>query len=352
MDQRQAKQESSLRRVGCVDAVKGIAIILMVYGHIAQGGMHRHLWDDMPGWPKAILFGDAFIYSFHMPAFFFAAGLFLAGSAKRHGRPNFILERVKTILYPYVLWTLLSTAVLPISSRFMLYSKPSHWRDILVALGTGNISWFLPTLFACQIFALLVLRLPHWLQMIIAIAAGLLVPVSDITVLFMPFLYFPFVVAGMWFSADRLSVLERLPKRWAAGGFAVLLALQLALIGAFGEVTRWNEVPVGLTGIAMLFFLSSAIRGTITDKWLQWFGEGSLAIFLLSPFFTGAAREFLVRVFHVIHPVPYIAFTTLVSIVVPALIWSRQDQLRMRWMFRWPASKKGSMTSRAQTVTG
>jgi len=323
-----------------------------VYGHIAQGGLHRHLWDATPAWPGAIHFSDIFIYSFHMPAFFFAAGLFLAGSAKRHRASGFVLERVKTILYPYLLWNLLSTAVLPISSRFMLHSGPFSWRDLLVGLGTGNISWFLPTLFICQVLALLVLKLPNWLRMTIAMVASFIVPASDITVLYQPFLYFPFVVAGMWFSSERLPMLDRIPKGWAWGGFVVLLVVQLAVIGTFGEVTRWDKVPAGLTGIAMMLLLSYAVRGTIADRCLQWFGEASLAIYLLSTFVAGAAREILPRLLHTTNPVVYLGLTTLVSTVIPALIWSWQGKLHIKWMFRWPTGKKQSITSRPQAVTG
>ena len=59
-----------------VDIVKGIAIILVVYGHTAQGMTHRGWWVS-PG----AFFSRTFIYSFHMPAFFFVAGLFVLGSA-------------------------------------------------------------------------------------------------------------------------------------------------------------------------------------------------------------------------------------------------------------------------------
>ena len=36
--------DTAVRRVQIVDIVKGIAILLMVYGHTEQGGMHRQWW--------------------------------------------------------------------------------------------------------------------------------------------------------------------------------------------------------------------------------------------------------------------------------------------------------------------
>jgi len=72
-------------RVQVVDAVKGVAIVLMVLGHVEQGAMNRALWAATPGVAKWVSFADDFIYSFHMPAFFFVSGLFLASSAARRG---------------------------------------------------------------------------------------------------------------------------------------------------------------------------------------------------------------------------------------------------------------------------
>ena len=71
-------------RSNIVDIVKGIAIALVVYGHTAQGMIHRKWWVG----PGAI-FSDEFIYSFHMPVFFFVAGLFVMNSLARRGSRHF-----------------------------------------------------------------------------------------------------------------------------------------------------------------------------------------------------------------------------------------------------------------------
>src|SRR5580692_3234619 len=90
-------------RSNIVDIVKGIAIILVAYGHTAQGMIHRKWWVT-PG----AYFSDNFIYSFHMPAFFFVAGLFVIGSITKRGARRFTVEKLKTILYPYILLVVLN----------------------------------------------------------------------------------------------------------------------------------------------------------------------------------------------------------------------------------------------------
>jgi fucose 4-O-acetylase-like acetyltransferase len=340
-------------RINSVDTVKGVAIVLMVFGHTAQGGLHRHLWDAQPGMVRGLYFAESFIYSFHMAAFFFVSGLFIAGSVARRGAPGFTLEKIRTLLYPYILWGVAFALLNPLTARFRMSAQAFSWRSFFWDLSSGNSSWFLITLFVCQLLALVLLlvRLPYWLQMAVALAGCFFVPASDVAVLFQPFLYLPFVIAGSWFSGSRMQMLERLPGRYAWIGFVLLLALQLAMINAWGQVTRWNKVPIGLAGTLMLLLMSQAIRGSATDNALRWYGEGSLAVFVLSPFFQGVGREFVTRVLHTSNPWAYLGFTTIFAATIPAALWFAQDRLHIGWLFRWPAPKKHNVVVEAQSAT-
>jgi fucose 4-O-acetylase-like acetyltransferase len=340
MPQIDSKPILDLGRISIVDAVKGIAIILMVWGHTEQGAMHRQLWASTPNVVRTIRFGDAFIYSFHMPVFFFVSGLFLAGSVDRRGRWPFALEKAKTLLYPYVLWALLSFALDPLTLKFRSADRLPTVTERISGILTGNAGWFLITLFATQLLALAVLRLPHWLQMLGAVSVCLFIPESSIAVLYKPLVFLPFVVAGMWFSANRVKRIAELPRTIAWTGFALLFIMQLAIVAAWGPVNRWDRIPLGLMGIAMLLFLSQGLHGTLSDKVLRWYGEASLGIFVLAAFFQGAARELVVRVLHTTNPVTYLTVITLCAATIPAVLWSLQDRIHIGWLFKWPATKK------------
>lgn len=343
-----AKPIPDLRRISIVDTAKGIAIILMVWGHTEQGAMHRQLWASTPNVVHAIRFADAFIYSFHMPVFFFVSGLFLAGSVDRRGRWPFVLEKARTLLYPYVLWGLLSFVLDPLTLQFRSASRLPTVTERILGILTGNASWFLITLFATQLLALLVLRLPHWLQMLCAFSVSLLIPESNIAVLYKPIEFFPFIVAGMWFSADRVKRITEIRRTIAWVGFAILLMVQLTIIAAWGPANRWDRIPLGLLGIAMLLSLCQGLHGTLSDKVLRWYGEASLAIFVLAAFFQGAAREFVVRVLHTTNPVTYLSVITVCAATIPAFLWFLQDRIHIGWLFKWPAGQKVS-TRAAQT---
>jgi len=190
-------------RSNIVDIVKGIAIILVAYGHTAQGMIHRGWWAT-PG----AFFSDTFIYSFHMPVFFFIAGLFVVGSIAKRGSRRFTLDKLKTILYPYVLIVVLNAALNPLVGRFKSGHEPFQWKVFLLNLADGDASWFLFVLFVCLMVALLTVRVPHWLRFVVAALVGM-------TPAFGPPLtnQVHFIVDGKWNRPaalrDRTGQLER-----------------------------------------------------------------------------------------------------------------------------------------------
>jgi fucose 4-O-acetylase-like acetyltransferase len=340
------------QRVVTADTVKGIAIILMVFGHTEQGAMHRHLWQGLPNVVRGVTFANAFIYSFHMAAFFFISGLFLTESLIRRGSRSFVLTKARTLLYPYIVWGVIIALLDPITSRFRSHAPPLNWHAFLFGILTGNASWFLITLFICQLLAVLIFRLPHWLQMLVALGACFLVPNSGMAVFYRPLLFLPLVIAGMWFSEGRLTMLEGRTKAFLWTGFSVLIVLQVALVLTLDQDKPWYKVPMGLLGTAMLFLLSQGIRGTFVERVLIWYGEASLGIFVLSPFFQGAGRELVTRVLRTEHPLPYLAITTIIAATVPAMMWHWQDQLHISWLYRWPDAKKRGSPTIPQTIAG
>lgn len=345
MSQERLSTSTKPPRLSSVDVVKGIAIILMVFGHTEQGAMHRQWWDTMPYFVRGIQFGDDFIYSFHMPAFFFISGLFLAHSLQRRGPVGFTLEKVRTILYPYILWGLISDVSMQITAQFRSSVHAFTWHGLVSDLLSGDDGWFLISLFVCQLLALAVIRLPHWFQMALALAGCFFIPNAGVLVLYQPFLYFPFVVAGIWIGGRLMFRVEDLSRSRAWMAFAVLLAIQSAIIALWGPRTRRSMVPLGLSGILMLFVLSRGIRGTAGDRALRWFGEASLAILLLSAFCQGTVREILLRVFHTTAPLPQLLLPILFATIIPALIWHFQDMLHVGWVFHWPfPTRQGSLT--------
>ena len=72
-----------MKRNPTIDILRGIAIFLVVFGHIS------HI-----GWTKT------YIWGFHIPIFFFISGM-LFNENKYNSITNFIKSKFKTLIIPY-----------------------------------------------------------------------------------------------------------------------------------------------------------------------------------------------------------------------------------------------------------
>src|SRR5690606_30506079 len=86
-----------------VDHAKALGIVLVVYGHVMRG-----LHSAGIAMPETLFrLADSIVYSFHMPLFFFLAGLFFYQSIAAKDARGLLYSKLDTIVYPYVLWSLL-----------------------------------------------------------------------------------------------------------------------------------------------------------------------------------------------------------------------------------------------------
>lgn len=318
-------------RSNIVDIVKGIAIILVVYGHTAQGMGHRGWWTG-----PAADFSDVFIYSFHMPAFFFVAGLFVTGSIAKRGAKRFTTEKLKTILYPYLLMCVITAALEPLIGRFKVNTVPFRWNTFLRTTAEGEASWFLFVLFFCLMLALLTVLMPSWLRFLAAICVALL-PLFGPRSVGQVLHEFCFVAAGMWVGT-RIYRMERLSATATAFGLALLTVFQVAIVYTYGRplLFQWTYIPLGITGTAGLLLLAKLLDRHRIGNDVAWVGRASLAIFLFSPFAQGVGREILLRVFHTHEFWLQLLVPTFLATVLPAILWYQQDRWRLGWLFHWP----------------
>ncbi|NLG83320.1 MAG: acyltransferase family protein [Firmicutes bacterium] len=139
-----------------LDLMKGLGILLVVWGHTMV--------------PRS-----AYIYSFHMPLFFFVSGFLF------HERPagEFFLRKIKGLYVPYAFFTVLSwlfyLAVLALEGKSGQLARQVP-RIVSLVTGTarngGNDSiWFLPCLLVMNCLFWAVRRLPHPALRAAAVAA-------------------------------------------------------------------------------------------------------------------------------------------------------------------------------------
>ena len=134
-----------INRFNCVDNVKGLAIILVVLGHIASPF-------------------STFIYSFHMPLFFIASGFFLNPTNELKSE---IIRSFKRLFKPFFIYLALGFIV-EFLKRFYLDREQLKFEDFIGALiymdydrliGTyAFVLWFLPALFIGKTLVYLILK--------------------------------------------------------------------------------------------------------------------------------------------------------------------------------------------------
>lgn len=114
-----------------LDSVKGIAIFLVVSGHLLPEGA------DLAG---------ALITVCHMPVFFFVSGFFFQNSFEKHNGMTFLAKKVKTLLIPYLCWSTVSLLV-----NSLPYLQNGDWGSMCIEFVDVFIYarsvWFLIVLF-------------------------------------------------------------------------------------------------------------------------------------------------------------------------------------------------------------
>jgi len=312
-----------------IDAVRGMAISLVALGHTNQGMTHRGWWGASNVGTRL----DITIYAFHMPAFFFVSGIFIFASVQKRGPGRFTVERVRTLIYPYVLWSAIGVAAVNHLSRFTAQA-PIEWRYFLPCLVRGIGIWFLPTLFACQVFGMALRKLPGAVILGIALLLYYFMPQTGVNWFDLAVHFFPFVAAGMWMGRGY-ERLERIP-RWV--GLAAAVVLLAALLAALyqGWTTYRNIVLLGgAIGILMLMMLARSFGQSKTARVFAWVGEASIAIYMAGEYAQGLVRQLMVWA-HVITPYAQLILPTLAAILVPTWLYQHRVRLRLGWLFVAP----------------
>lgn len=135
------------KRIAYVDIAKILGMFFIVYGHTLRGG-------EVTTW----------IYTFHVPLFFFLSGVTFHGEAL--DIKIFLKKKVVALLVPFFVWALISTGIFAVMSSFisMQTTLQSSQANPLISMLMGYCDansplWFLPCLFIVEILMWIVTKL-------------------------------------------------------------------------------------------------------------------------------------------------------------------------------------------------
>src|SRR6476661_6566920 len=100
-------------RISWVYHARGLAIMLIVYRHIVLGMQASGVQVSQLMYNLQIVF-----FNFRMPAFFILSGVFIARSLKRKSRKTVAWNKVSNLLYPYLVWAIITILLQITFSQF------------------------------------------------------------------------------------------------------------------------------------------------------------------------------------------------------------------------------------------
>ena len=197
------------KRIGWADALRGLLILLIVYGHTATNG------DGL----------KHYVYSFHVAAFFFLSGYLFSKSGR--SAVGFIKRKFLLYMVPYYAFASVSILIFTFLGAFA-----SAELDVLIKYNEVYKS-ILGMLYASGVQGYMKWNLPLW---------------------FLPCM---FVTQVMFYFIDE-SVSRRMMKRRINGVFMVIASLVLPFLDYF--VFRIRALPFHLESSVFLmpFFLAGA----------------------------------------------------------------------------------------------
>jgi fucose 4-O-acetylase-like acetyltransferase len=153
-------------RVSWIDYAKGLGILLVVIGHTLRGLNS----DSNTIYPPEWSYIDTWIYSFHMPLFFFISGL-LSNKIANQSCPNFTLSKLRTIAYPYIIWTFIIQGIRVLSGQDktnVITFLSSFWTIVYQPIG---IFWFFYALFLISLMHFCIMKLSRnlWIVSLVSI---------------------------------------------------------------------------------------------------------------------------------------------------------------------------------------
>jgi fucose 4-O-acetylase-like acetyltransferase len=276
-----------------IERGKGLGIILVVYGHLVMYGTlgEQH-------WYAASKYA---VYLFHMPFFMYLSGFifFYTGACERasRGYQSYIAKRADRLLVPFVVMLIVVVTGKYLVSRFSYvdtgfngYLDGFHSAFFNTEYSPVLSIWYILVLFVYSaVTPLLWPVLGRKIFYLLAFAFVLYwIPATTDFYLFRILHYFVFfVLGGVVFTYREFffEIYRRfLPVFW------VLFCLSLLLS------RDWYPALL-VSGVLSIPALHGLVRLKLfeKDRWLRFFGENSLVIYLLNTIFIGLAKAVYVR---------------------------------------------------------
>ncbi len=309
-----------------IDQAKGMAILLVVFGHIVARA-------DPVGveWYEPL---RRAVYAFHMPFFLYLSGLVsvLCGAAMLPPQRwrGLLASRAWRLLVPFFGLGLISVLGKLVVQRFIYVDHvPESLAAGMASLvwhtadsADGSI-WYLFVLFVVALSTPVLLWVDGGrLRLLVAVAAGLYFGSLP------PYVYADhvgryaiFFVAGVWAGRQGAAWTGFMDRHYR--GLLGLLGIALAAVAVFGA--HWPVaailLPVGLLSMPALHGLVRHVSAGFGQVF-HWLGRYCFMIYLFNTIFIGLAKGVLLRVvsWDGTHFLPFAAALMVAGVILPVAL--------------------------------
>lgn len=281
-----------------LDIAKGIAILLMVWGHCIQYGNGSDYLQQQCYYSDMIFRS---IYSFHMPLFAIIGGYLLSYSFKKRSAMCVLSSRLKSLGIPIIIWSLVNY-IIEVSTSGMAESLIGGLKQYFWTLMCTL--WFLwAILFCCIGVVFIHCFCKDYMAAFVVIFALALITPDRYNLNYFKFLYPFFAVGYLW---QKKGIGEKMNKtlsgriKFCVGGMLVTWLLLLTqfkkeiFIYQSGFTLLGKENPgnqllidvfrvlIGLCGSAWVLLSTSCIYKTVFAKLFMKFGKYSLGVYIVN----------------------------------------------------------------------
>ncbi len=320
-----------------IDIFRGLGIILVVVGHVIGGLIYSPFVEEkelLSAWHR-------WIYLFHMPAFFFAAGLFAERSLKKSGVQEFVLGKMRALMYPYVLWGLIMWLVHGLTYQYT--NTPfDPYKPVRMLYEPYAGYWFLYVLFILMVvFAVCWTSRIGKVLFLAGAVSGCLIdmacPEFLPSLVSAPLHYWIFFSLGIMLASLTHRFASNTPSYFimisGVAGFAIMTFISpmreaypfIGIIAAIMGIT-------GLWGVTILF---GRWGPAPVSRFLTLCGRYSLEIYLVHPLSSVLARLILYRIFRVNEIIPHVVIDSAAGVVIPLLVVWLSQKARFPFLFTY-----------------
>ena len=280
----------SKERVLSLDIARAMMIVLVVIGH----------YDPVtaPEWYKTML---KVIYTFHMPVFLFVSGYVYIATKKEESYINFLLKKVKRLLVPYYVTSLLVITIKLLTQGSMHVQTPvtmSAYIEMLYLPIAGYFLWFVLALWwMFVIVPWFKTRAQRLMLMVVSVVLAFL-PMELTDVMCMNELkkmmvYFMCGVVAYDYKDEMSEVLTRLSRSIVVP--IVFVLMEILYFGYGVEQMKYVLPFVGIAAVMQLSDVISVMAKGMMMKVLLYCSAASYIIYLFHTTFEGFAKSVVMK---------------------------------------------------------